>query len=152
MSGSISRREAIKAVTAHTTPECATAEAPLAELFGVNVFDKAAMKDRLPKSVFTKVSATIDEGVALDPTIADVVALEVFADHLADGVGSPRDEHLVPGRGTQPCGEVLETLAGNGFAGHVVVEVATRRATQAQRELDLAEALAYARLHLATAR
>jgi sugar phosphate isomerase/epimerase len=72
--------------------------------------------------------------------------------HLADGVGSPRDEHLVPGRGTQPCGEVLETLAGNGFAGHVVVEVATRRATQAQRELDLAEALAFARLHLATAR
>ncbi|WP_299575345.1 glutamine synthetase III [uncultured Williamsia sp.] len=74
MSGSISRREAIKAVTAHSTPECATAEAPLAELFGVNVFDKAAMKDRLPKSVFKKVSATIDEGVALDPTIADVVA------------------------------------------------------------------------------
>src|SRR5688500_10924445 len=26
--------------------------------------------------------------------------------HLADGVGSPRDEHLVPGRGTQPCAEV----------------------------------------------
>lgn len=69
--------------------------------------------------------------------------------HLADGVGSPRDEHLVPGRGTQPCGEVLETLAGSGYAGHVVVEVATRRATEAQRELDLAEALAFARLHLA---
>ena len=74
MSGSISRREAIKAVTAHSTPECATAQAPLAELFGVNVFDKAAMKDRLPKSVFKKVSATIDEGVPFDPTIADVVS------------------------------------------------------------------------------
>ncbi|GGF34859.1 glutamine synthetase III family protein [Williamsia phyllosphaerae] len=74
MSGSISRREAIKAVTAHSTPECATAQAPLAELFGVNVFDKSAMKDRLPKSVFKKISATIDEGIALDPTIADVVA------------------------------------------------------------------------------
>ena len=70
--------------------------------------------------------------------------------HLADGVGSPRDEHLVPGRGTQPCGEVLETLAANGYAGHVVVEVATRRVGEAQRELDLAEALAFARLHLAT--
>ena len=69
--------------------------------------------------------------------------------HLADGVGSPRDEHLVPGRGTQPCGEVLETLAAQGYAGHVVVEVATRRVGQAQRELDLAEALAFARLHLA---
>ena len=70
--------------------------------------------------------------------------------HLADGVGSARDEHLVPGRGTQPCGEVLETLATGGFTGHVVVEVATRRATEVQRELDLAEALAFARLHLAT--
>jgi sugar phosphate isomerase/epimerase len=70
--------------------------------------------------------------------------------HLADGVGSARDEHLVPGRGTQPCGEVLETLASGGYGGHVVVEVATRRAGEAQRELDLAEALAFARLNLAT--
>ena len=69
--------------------------------------------------------------------------------HLADGVGSPRDEHLVPGRGSQPCGEVLETLAAQGYAGHVVVEVATRRLGAAQRELDLAESLAFARLHLA---
>jgi sugar phosphate isomerase/epimerase len=69
--------------------------------------------------------------------------------HLADGIGSPRDEHLVPGRGTQPCGQVLETLAAQGYAGHVVVEVATRRVGDAQRELDLAEALAFARLHLA---
>ncbi|MFL6153674.1 MAG: sugar phosphate isomerase/epimerase family protein [Ornithinibacter sp.] len=70
--------------------------------------------------------------------------------HLADGVGSARDEHLVPGRGTQPCGQVLETLAAGGYAGHVVVEVTTRRAGEAQRELDLAEALAFARLHLAS--
>ncbi|MBD3784095.1 MAG: sugar phosphate isomerase/epimerase [Micrococcales bacterium] len=69
--------------------------------------------------------------------------------HLADGSGSPRDEHLVPGRGSQPCGEVLEELATGGFAGHVVVEVSTRRADEAQRELDLAESLAFARLHLA---
>ncbi|KQS00801.1 glutamine synthetase [Williamsia sp. Leaf354] len=74
MSGSISRREAIKAVTAHSTPECTTAEAPLADLFGINVFSKSVMKDRLPKSVFKKVAATIDEGTILDPTIADVVA------------------------------------------------------------------------------
>ena len=40
---------------------------------------------------------------------------------------------------------------GRGYAGHVVVEVATRRAGEAQRELDLAEALAFARLHLADA-
>lgn len=69
--------------------------------------------------------------------------------HLADGSGAPRDEHLVPGRGGQPCGAVLETLATNGFAGDVVVEVSTRRTDEEGRDLDLAEALAFARLHLA---
>ncbi|MFI5099103.1 MAG: sugar phosphate isomerase/epimerase family protein, partial [Actinomycetes bacterium] len=69
--------------------------------------------------------------------------------HLADGSGSNRDEHLVPGRGGQPCTEVLELLARNGFAGTVVLEVSTRRAAnRAEREADLAEALAFARLNL----
>jgi sugar phosphate isomerase/epimerase len=69
--------------------------------------------------------------------------------HLADGSGSPRDEHLVPGRGTQPCGELLEHLAGNGFDGSIILEVSTRRLDGEVRELDLAEALAFARLHYA---
>ncbi len=70
--------------------------------------------------------------------------------HLADGSGSARDEHLVPGRGGQPCGDLLEGLARRGFTGTVVVEVSTRRAaSRAEREADLAEALAFARLHLA---
>lgn len=68
--------------------------------------------------------------------------------HLADGNGSALDEHLVPGRGNQPCGEVLELLTATDFAGSVVVEVATRRLDQPDREVDLAAALAYARLHL----
>lgn len=72
--------------------------------------------------------------------------------HLADGLGSYKDEHLVPGRGSQPCAEVLETLAGQGFSGSVVVEVGTRRQDEEQRELDLTEALAFARLHFAAAR
>jgi len=72
--------------------------------------------------------------------------------HLADGSGSPKDEHLVPGRGTQPCAEVLERLAARGFAGSVILEVNTRRvANREQREADLAQALAFARLHLAAA-
>ncbi|TAK70150.1 MAG: sugar phosphate isomerase/epimerase [Actinomycetota bacterium] len=72
--------------------------------------------------------------------------------HLADGSGSPRDEHLVPGRGTQRCAELLQHLAGRDFSGTVVVEVSTRRAADRQeRALDLAEALAFARRHLAAA-
>jgi sugar phosphate isomerase/epimerase len=72
--------------------------------------------------------------------------------HVADGNGAARDEHLVPGRGTQPCGEVLGRLAERQFAGSVVVEVNTRRVTDRdEREADLAEALAFTRLHLAAA-
>jgi sugar phosphate isomerase/epimerase len=67
--------------------------------------------------------------------------------HLADGSGSSRDEHLVPGRGTQPCGELLEHLADTRFGGDVIVEVGTRRRTEEERETDLAQALAFARLH-----
>lgn len=70
--------------------------------------------------------------------------------HLADGSGSARDEHLIPGRGQQPAAQLLELLARRGFAGTVVVEVSTRKAaSRAEREADLAEALAFARLHLA---
>jgi len=70
--------------------------------------------------------------------------------HIADGLGSARDEHLVPGRGTQPCAELLEGLASREFDGLVVVEINTRRANnRAEREADLAEALAYTRLHFA---
>jgi sugar phosphate isomerase/epimerase len=69
--------------------------------------------------------------------------------HIADGVGSARDEHLVPGRGTQPCAELLEGLGAAGFGGTVVVEVNTRYAeNRAAREFDLAEALAFTRSHL----
>jgi sugar phosphate isomerase/epimerase len=72
--------------------------------------------------------------------------------HIADGTGLTRDEHLVPGRGNQPCAEVLERLAARGFDGHVIVEINTRRALdRAEREADLAEALAYCRLHLVAA-
>jgi sugar phosphate isomerase/epimerase len=72
--------------------------------------------------------------------------------HLADGSGSAKDEHLVPGRGTQPCGDVLELLAEKDWRGVVIVEVNTRRARgRREREGDLAESLAFARLHLAAA-
>lgn len=69
--------------------------------------------------------------------------------HLADGSGAPRDEHLVPGRGTQPCAEVLQRLADSGYDGGVVVEINTRRCrTRYERAELLAESLLYARLHL----
>jgi hypothetical protein len=71
---------------------------------------------------------------------------------MTDGTGSAKDEHLVPGRGTQPCAELLELLASNGFAGAVVIEINTRKAaSRSAREDDLAESLAFTRLHFASA-
>ncbi|WP_286955274.1 MULTISPECIES: sugar phosphate isomerase/epimerase family protein [Arsenicicoccus] len=69
--------------------------------------------------------------------------------HLTDGLGSALDEHLVPGRGSQPAKELLQHLASTGFAGSVVVEVSTRKVSAHQRREDLAESLAFARRHLA---
>jgi sugar phosphate isomerase/epimerase len=91
-------------------------------------------------------SVSQSDALAMAETMGDRLAHV----HLADGVGTARDEHLVPGRGTQPCAELLERLAVGGFAGTIVVEVSTRRAeNRADREADLAEALAFARLNLA---
>jgi sugar phosphate isomerase/epimerase len=69
--------------------------------------------------------------------------------HLGDGTGEGRDEHLVPGRGNQPCADLLRSLAGRGFRGSVALEVSTRRVTSRDvREADLRESLEFARRHL----
>jgi sugar phosphate isomerase/epimerase len=73
--------------------------------------------------------------------------------HLGDGTGEGRDEHLVPGRGNQPCAELLHSLAARRFTGTVALEVSTRRATsRASREADLRESLEFARRHLEPAK
>ena len=44
------------------------------EIYGSNVFNDAAMRERLPKTTYKSIKKTIDEGLALDVTVADVVA------------------------------------------------------------------------------
>ena len=51
-----------------------TAAMNVPDMFGSMVFNDAAMKSKLPKDVYMKLKETIDSGVALDPTVADVVA------------------------------------------------------------------------------
>jgi sugar phosphate isomerase/epimerase len=90
-------------------------------------------------------SDAIEMAKQLGPRLAHV--------HLADGTksGLP-DEHLVPGRGSQPCRELLELLPGLGYNGMVVVEIGTRRAQNAkERYNDLAESLRFAKAYLPTA-
>jgi len=68
--------------------------------------------------------------------------------HLADGSGSAKDEHLVPGRGSQPCADFLEYISDADFDGEIVVEINTRKASdQDARDTDLLEALAFTRLY-----
>ncbi|MDO3332287.1 sugar phosphate isomerase/epimerase family protein [Mycobacteroides abscessus] len=69
--------------------------------------------------------------------------------HLTDGTGASVDEHLVPGKGTQPVAQVCRELAAGDFTGQVVLEVHTSTArTEDQREAILRESLEFARTHL----
>ena len=69
--------------------------------------------------------------------------------HLTDGTPNGKDEHLLPGEGTQRCAEALSYLAGAGFKGVVAIEVSTRKAKGAgEREDQLKQTLEFARRHL----
>ena len=75
--------------------------------------------------------------------------------HLCDGTrsadeGNIFDEHLAPGRGTQPVAETLKYLADSGWSGSVVAEVVTHKVRDARKKLALLiETVAFAREHLA---
>lgn len=69
--------------------------------------------------------------------------------HLGDGSTYGRDEHAVPGRGNQPCAQLLSQLANSGNDFSVAVEVTTRKVgSRVKREADLAESLSFARRYL----
>ena len=62
--------------------------------------------------------------------------------HLCDGSGSLDegkifDEHLLPGRGSEPVAEVLQHLVAEGWSGSVVAEINTRKAKTEQERLEL---------------
>lgn len=67
--------------------------------------------------------------------------------HLCDSKGGGHaDEHLVPGRGTQPVAEVLRYLASRHWRGSLIAEVATRGARDdAARLAMLTETVRFAR-------
>ena len=74
--------------------------------------------------------------------------------HLCDGKrsvhdGNLKDEHLLPGRGTEPVAEVLQMLAANDFTGHVVAEVGLHHIRNPRVRLEmLVETVAFAKKHL----
>jgi sugar phosphate isomerase/epimerase len=74
--------------------------------------------------------------------------------HLCDGSGSMEDgtifdEHLVPGRGTQPVAEVLQYLVAKKWSGSIIAEINTRKAKSEQQRLELLrDTIEFARRHL----
>jgi len=75
MSAGLVRQQAIRDVEAYVPPAVSFApgETPGA-IFGENVFSKAVMQKRLPKSVYRSIVAPIDDAAPLDPLVADAVA------------------------------------------------------------------------------
>lgn len=75
LSGNAVRLQAINNVEAYQPPAISFVPGELpGEIFGANVFTKAEMQLRLPKSVYKSVVATIEKGAKLDPAVADAVA------------------------------------------------------------------------------
>lgn len=46
----------------------------LSNIYGIDVFGDAAMRERLPKATYQSLKNTIEQGLPLDPSIAEVVA------------------------------------------------------------------------------
>jgi len=46
----------------------------MAEIFGSNVFNDSVMRTVLPKAIYKSLRKTIEEGIPLDPQVAEVVA------------------------------------------------------------------------------
>ena len=77
MGSSTARRAAIAAMTNFKTlaPRINYKTTPLHEIYASNVFSEEVQRQRLPKPVFKKLQQTIKKGVAIDPAIADAVAV-----------------------------------------------------------------------------
>src|SRR5271168_3337937 len=76
MSSATNRQEAIQSIANATYQlnQINFKEMRVKDLFGVNVFNEAAQRERLPKPVFKALQKTIKQGATLDPAIADAVA------------------------------------------------------------------------------
>src|SRR5919108_1130778 len=70
------RQAAIQAIATarHRLQQVNFKETHIKDLFGEDVFNEAAQRERLPKPVFKALQKTIRQGAPLDPAIADSVA------------------------------------------------------------------------------
>ncbi len=72
---SITRQKAIESAIEHRSNEVPVLDGgKIQEYFGMNVFSDEQMKARLPKTIYKALRKTIEEGVPMDYSVADVVA------------------------------------------------------------------------------
>ena len=72
---SITRQKAIESAIEHRSSEVPVLDGGrIQEYFGMNVFSDEQMKARLPKTIYKALRKTIEEGVPMDYSVADVVA------------------------------------------------------------------------------
>jgi len=71
------RQEAIRSIAGanHKLNRIDFMKTPVKELFGQNVFNEEVQRARLPKQIFKALQKTIKQGAALDPSVADAVAV-----------------------------------------------------------------------------
>lgn len=97
-------------------------ENSLKTIFGENVFNDEVMRERLPKEIYNALRKTIDEGLPLDPKIADVVAnamkdwaIEKGATHFTHwfqpltGITAEKHESFIS---PTPDGKVITEFSG----------------------------------------
>lgn len=97
-------------------------ENSLKNIFGANVFNDAVMRERLPKQTYNALRKTIDEGLPLDPKVADVVAnamkdwaIEKGATHFTHwfqpltGITAEKHESFIS---PTPDGKVITEFSG----------------------------------------
>ena len=78
MGSSSGRLQAIAAIAgrpATESPRVNFKETPAKSLYASNVFSDEVMRSRLPENIYKALRNTIKKGAALDPSIADVVAV-----------------------------------------------------------------------------
>jgi glutamine synthetase len=70
------RQEAIRAIAGakHQLNRVDFKKTHIKDLYGINVFNEAVQRQRLPKPIFKALQKTIKQGAMLDPAIADSVA------------------------------------------------------------------------------
>jgi glutamine synthetase len=72
---SITRQKAIESAIEHrTSEEPVLNRGHILDYFGKNVFSDEQMRERLPKTIYKALRKTIEEGVPMDYSVADVVA------------------------------------------------------------------------------